>query len=102
MAKNSKPNFPKKVTVLGISVAIRFSDDLIDSDGIYCHDKREIVIEESLSIEDKYRVLFHEISHCLQYRTGMYYGYDKGIMEIMAESTANVFFELFRELGMEV
>jgi Zn-dependent peptidase ImmA (M78 family) len=92
----------KSITVLGLKVKIKLVKNLtLDGQivhGYFDAQKALICVEKNLSIQDQYKTLFHEISHALTFRNGMVFsGFPSCMDEILAETNANMIYELMTQ-----
>jgi Zn-dependent peptidase ImmA (M78 family) len=101
-------SIPKSVNILGrkSKISTKFkkgtSQELKsimarDYDGLFHGSSGEIWINPRQDLECQWRTLFHEIGHGVMYRNGLRFSdlVDERVEEVIVETFANVYFELF-------
>lgn len=101
-----QPNMkiPNQITILGREISITITDrETIsketghnDPDGALSYIKRKMFIAEDLPEEEKFVTFFHECNHAIDYITGFAQILDSEKFELLAESRATGFYDVFK------
>lgn len=92
---------PKKINVLGTDYKIHQTSDvsLFHPDratgGLSDVEGKNIFIDPGLSRKDFWMTFLHELKHAHQYESGLFQAMSEDIMEVDAETTARMLFNLF-------
>lgn len=100
---------PKSVSILGQNYNVvrklpkghDMQDQVDQLHGLFDHAKKLIFVSPSISGEEAWRTLWHEIVHAVQYRSALTFVMDATMMEIAAETTSSAIYEVIQELRMK-
>lgn len=90
----------KSITVFGEKFKVKTNKRNSSTDGEVNFSKKEIWVSPEQSREQMWRTFYHEFTHCVQYRSGVFHsGLTIEVVEMMAETQANAIYELIEQLA---